>query len=208
MKPNPDPGADCTAYAGEWSRREFLCSGGMAALALTQADASAASAVTSRFLSPFFAFDREVQKFMQARNIPGGALAVVKDGRLVYTRGYGWADREKKVPVKSTSLFRIASISKPFTAVAVLKLIEEKKLRLDALVSGLLDLPSWVPGGKNSDERWKQITARHLLQHTGGWDSDKSFDPMFRPREIAKMFGVPSPPAPRFIIRYMLGKPF
>src|SRR3989475_6707737 len=179
----------------------------MAALALTQADAWAAAPVTNGFHSPFLPFDREIQKFIQARNIPGGALAVVKDGRLVYTRGYGWADRENKVPVKPTSLFRIASISKPFTAVAVLKLIEEKKLRLDAPVWGLLDLPSWVPGGKNSDERWKQITARHLLQHTGGWDRDKSFDPMFRPREIATSFGLPSPPDPRVIIRYVLGKP-
>src|SRR3989442_13390357 len=104
----------------------------MAAVALTQADASAASAVTSRFLSPFFAFDREIQKFMRARNIPGGALAVVKDRRLVYTRGYGWADRENKIPATPTSLFRIASISKPFTAVAVLKIVEMGKLTLNA----------------------------------------------------------------------------
>ncbi|PYI83933.1 MAG: hypothetical protein DME26_14165 [Verrucomicrobia bacterium] len=143
MKPNLNPGAECTANSGTWSRREFLRDGGMAALALTQANTWAASGVTNGFLSPFFAFDREIQKFMQARNIPGGVLAVVKDGRLVYTRGYGWADRENKVPAKPTSLFRIASISKPFTAVAVLKLIEEKKLRLDAPVWDLLDLPSW-----------------------------------------------------------------
>ena len=103
---------------------------------------------------------------MQARNIPGGALAVVKDGRLAYTRGYGWADRENKVPAKPTSLFRIASIAKPFTAVAVLKLVEEQKLKLHARVWDLLNLPSLVPAEKNADERWKQITVCHLLQHT------------------------------------------
>src|ERR1051326_2116374 len=144
---------------------------------------------------------------MEARDIPGGALAVVKDGRLVYTRGYGWADRENKVPVKPASLFRIASISKPFTAVAVLKLIEEQTLKLDALVWDLLDLTSWIPSGKNADQRWRQITVRHLLQHTGGWDRDKSFDPMFRSRQIASAFGLPSPPPARVIIRYMLGQP-
>src|SRR5438128_5059979 len=170
MKPNQTPGAGYGSATAVWSRREFLRRGGMAAFALTQADASAAAPVTSGFLSPFSTFDREIQKFMSARNVPGGALAVVKDGRLTYTRGYGWADRENKVPMKPTSLFRIASISKPFTAVALLKLIEEKKLRFDAPVWGLLDLPSWVPDGKNADERWKQITVRHLLQHTGGWD--------------------------------------
>src|SRR6266566_2419904 len=132
MKPNLNPGADCTAHAGAWSRRAFLRTGGMAALALTRSDAWTAADGTNGFLSPFFAFDREIQKFMRSRNIPGGALAVWKDGRLVYTRGYGWADRENKVPVKPTSLFRIASISKTFTAVAVLKLVETAKLDLKA----------------------------------------------------------------------------
>src|SRR5437660_9542557 len=209
MKPNQTPGAGYGSATAVWSRREFLRRGGMAAFALTQADASAAAPVTNGFLSPFLPFDREMQKFMSARNVPGGALAVVKDGRLVYTRGYGWADRENKVPVKPTSLFRIASISKPFTAVAVMKLLEAGKLRLDARVFDLLALGADVlppPGGK-PDERWKQITVRHLLNHTGGWDRDKSFDPMFRSREIATTFGLPSPPAPRVIIRYMLGKP-
>jgi len=143
---------------------------------------------------------------MSARNIPGGALAVVKDRQLVYTRGYGWADRENKVSVKPASLFRIASISKPFTAVAVLKLVEDGKLSLDARVWDTLGLESWITGGKKADERWKQIAIRHLLHHTGGWDRDKSFDPMFRPREIAKSLGVSSPPGPRDIIRYMLGQ--
>ena len=74
------------------------------------------------------AFDREMDAFMKARGIPGGSLAVVKDRRLVYARGYGLADRERSVAVKADSLFRIASISKPFTAVAVMKLIEDGKL--------------------------------------------------------------------------------
>src|SRR5260221_633773 len=89
MKPNLNPGVACTAHARVWSRREFLRTGGTAALAWTQSDAWAAPAETNGFLSPFFGFDREIQKFMQARNIPGGALSVAKDGRLAYTRGYG-----------------------------------------------------------------------------------------------------------------------
>src|SRR4030095_12203312 len=65
------------------------------------------------------AFDREMEAFMSARHIPGAAVAVVKDRRLVYARGYGWANREEKISVKPDSLFRIASLSKPITAVAV-----------------------------------------------------------------------------------------
>ncbi len=207
MKANLNPRRDDTARTGARSRREFLRVGGMAALALAQADAWGASDATDDVRTPFFAFDREVQRFMQARNIPGGALAVVKDRRLVYTHAYGWADRERKIPTTPGSLFRVASISKPFTAVAVLKLVEERKLSLEAPIWGLLDLPSWVPGGKIADERWRQITVRHVLHHTGGWDRDKSFDPMFRSHQIATSFGLPSPPAPRLIIRYMLGQP-
>jgi N-acyl-D-amino-acid deacylase len=181
----------------------------MAAFALTQADGWAQSGGTGGFLSRFFAFDREIQQFMSARHVPGGALAVVKDRRLVYTRGYGWADRENKIPVKPASLFRIASISKPFTAVALLKLVEDGKLGLEARVWDLLGsgTDAWRPPAEGFDQRWKQITIRHLLQHTGGWDRDRSFDPMFRPREIAKTLGVASPPAPRDVIRYMLGQP-
>src|SRR5207249_3114589 len=123
-------------------RRDFLRAlGAIGLLALTRSDAWTGSMETSDSLSSFISFDREIQKFMQARNIPGAALAVVKVQRLVYARGYGWVDRESKIPVKPASLFRIASITKPFTAVAVLKLHEERKLCLvaravDVLASG------------------------------------------------------------------------
>src|SRR6185437_14730175 len=189
------------------SRRQFLRTAGTLGLLALTGTSPQAEQAGGGFLSEFFSFDREIQKFMAARKVPGGALAVVKDNRLVYTRGYGWADRENKISVKPTSLFRIASISKPFTAVAVLKLIEEGKLGLDARVWDVLGLESWIPDGKKADERWKGIATRHLLPHTGGWDRDKSFDPMFRPREIAKSLGVSSPPGPRDVIRYMLGQP-
>jgi len=206
---NRDAKAHFAMTIGAWSRRGFLRTGGMAALALCRSGAWAQSQKDSGAASAFAAFDGEIQEFMSARKVPGGALAVVKDGRLVYTRGYGWADRENKVPVKPTSLFRIASISKPFTAVAVLKLVEAGKLGLNARVFDLLGLGAGVlpPAGGKLDERWKQITVRHLLNHTGGWDRDKSFDPMFRSRQIAAAFGVPSPPSPSVIIQYMLGKP-
>ncbi len=144
---------------------------------------------------------------MKARGVPGGALAVVKDGRLVYTRSYGWADREKKMPVTPTSLFRIASVSKPITAVAVMKLIEEGRLDLDARAFDIVRFPPVFTKRKKPDPRLKRVTVRQLLQHTGGWDRDRSFDPMFRPIEIAEAVGVPPPAPPEAIIRYMMGQP-
>lgn len=164
-----------------------------------------ARAVPSGPASPLASFDREMEEFIRPRKIPGAALAVVRDRRLVYIRGYGLADRDLRERVWPTSLFRIASISKPVTAAAVLKLVEQGKLRLDAGVLDLLDVEA--DESKPSDERWSKMTLRHLLQHSGGWDRDRSYDPMFRSREIALDLGMKSPAGPREVIRYMLGRP-
>src|SRR5262249_44759855 len=92
-------------------------------------------------------------------------------------------------------------------AAAVLRLVEDQRLALDAKVLDYVKLPAHVQPGHTPDERWKRITIRHLLQHTGGWDREQSFDPMFRPELIAKTVGLPSPARPEAIIRYMLGLP-
>ena len=63
------------------------------------------------------AFDALLIGFLRAKQVPGAALAVVRDSRLVLARGYGWADIEAQEPVRPASLFRIASLSKPITAV-------------------------------------------------------------------------------------------
>jgi len=146
---------------------------------------------------------------MEKRNIPGGALAVVKDGRLVYAQGYGYADTEKRERVRATSLFRIASLSKPITALATLRLIQEKsaKISLDARAFLLLDTQPALEAGQQVDVRLHKITVLHLLQHTAGWDRDKSGDPMFDSTAIAKRVGAPAPASPDTIIRYMMGKP-
>jgi N-acyl-D-amino-acid deacylase len=151
------------------------------------------------------AFDGAVNRFMEARRIPGAALAVIKDRRLVYVRGYGWGDREKKEAARPDSLFRIASITKPFTALAVLKLVAAGRLQMDAPAFPILQLEP-LPG-KTPDTRLGRITVRHLLHHTGGWDRDKSGDPMFMSREIARANGEEPPANQHAIIRYMLGQP-
>ena len=153
------------------------------------------------------AFDGEMDTFMSARQIPGGALAVVKDRRLIYVRGYGWADRERKIPTQPDSLFRIASVSKPITSVAILKLIEEKRLTPETKAFELLNLTPAVASFRDPEPRLRQITIQHLLHHVAGWDRDKSFDPMFRSDEIARATHSPRPAAPENIIRYMLSRP-
>lgn len=151
-------------------------------------------------------FDRIIADLMARWEIPGGAVAVVKDGRLVLARGYGLADIERDEPVQSGSLFRIASISKPITAVAVLKLAQEGRLDLDDKAFQLLEHLQ-APTGATTDSGIYDITIRQLLRHSGGWVRDRSFDPMFIPERAARGVGAPEPATCETIIRFMLGQP-
>lgn len=131
-------------------------------------------------------------------------MAVGRGGQVLYARGFGWADVEAKKPVQPDSVFRLASISKSITGVAVMRAVEQGRLSLDdKLLPHLGELvPAEIP-----DARWRDITLRHLLQHTGGWDRGKSFDAMFRAVPFAKELGADPPAKPEHIIRVMLQKP-
>lgn len=152
-------------------------------------------------------FDKLMTSFVGENKVPGAALAVTCNGKLVYARGFGYSDVTKKEPVQPAALFRIASISKILTGVAVMQLAERGKLQLDDRVMSRMALAPFVVPGAKTDPRWNQITVRQCLQHTGGWDRDKSFDPIGRPWEIAKALGIQPPVTPADIVRYMMGRP-
>ncbi len=149
--------------------------------------------------------DALMSSFMARNAIPGGVLAVSYKGRWVYDRGFGFADVAKKRGTKPSALFRIASVSKPFTAVAVLQLVERGKLELDDKVFDLLN-PEPV-GDVEVDPRFRKVTILHLLQHRGGWNRDTEFDPMFRSHVIAAEVGRKGPAESSDVIRYMAGRP-
>jgi N-acyl-D-amino-acid deacylase len=155
------------------------------------------------------AYDDMMMDFMQKYRPPGAALAVTKDGRLVYARGFGYADAERQEPVRPLSLFRIASVSKPFTATAVFQLMQQGKLRLDDKVFAILKLQPFFERGARLDERIHAITIHHCLQHIAGWDRDKGFDPMgaAAAEQVSHALGVPLPIRPEHIIRYTMGRP-
>ena len=164
-------------------------------------------AATGTAVPELSGFDDWMKAFMTEHSIPGGQLAIVRGGKLVYARGFGWSDREAKEPVQPESLFRIASVSKPITAVAILKLVDQGKLKLDDKVLDHLKYePHFEEGGK-FDERWNQITIQHCLSHTGGWDREKSYDPMFQAIRMAKSLKTDLPILPEHVIRYQLGQP-
>ncbi len=159
--------------------------------------------VTGQDVPELKSYDRLIPAFMEKWGLPGAAVAVVKNGRLVLDRGYGYADVERREPVQPNALFRLASVSKPITAVTILRLVEHGQLDLDAKICDVLSLQ---PRSTEGDERWRQITIRQLLHHTGGWDRDKAFDPMFRPLKAAETVGARPPAAADAVIGYTLGE--
>lgn len=171
--------------------------------------AAGSRTVTSDRDARFASFDTLMAEFMDEHGVPGLSLAVGYRGKVVYTQGYGLADIEAGEPVTEASLFRIASLSKPVTAVAILRLAELGLLQLDDPVLNVLThYEEWIAAHADSfDERWRSVTVRHLLQHRGGWDRDVSFDAMFKPVEFARETGTPPPATPDAVIRAMLKRP-
>jgi N-acyl-D-amino-acid deacylase len=144
-------------------------------------------------------FDEMMLAFLRDNHVSGAALAVAKDGRLVYARGFGHADIRRRIPVQPGMRFRIASISKPITAAMILRLVEMGLLRLSDHVFAFLRIA--LPA--DADPRLSEITIEHLLHHTAGFDREKSFDPMFRPVAIARAESVAPPAQAIDIIHYM-----
>lgn len=122
--------------------------------------------------------DRGIQQLMTAERLPGGVVAVGRAGSAPEVRTYGlarpkWRVRRSGWPVEPDTRFRIASLTKPVVAAAVLALVEERRLDLDARLGRLL--PDLVPDGG----RLREVTVADLLRHSGGWDRATTFDPFF-----------------------------
>lgn len=104
--------------------------------------------------------DSLVKSEMQKQKIPGLSIVVVKDGKVDYIKGYGFANLEHKVPVKLETVFQAGSVGKQFTAFAIMLLVEEGKMNLyDRLTKYFPNAPSG----------WDSVTVKNLLTHTGGF---------------------------------------
>ncbi len=150
--------------------------------------------------------DISMLQWMHKFKVPGAQLSVAKNGKIIYSKGYGISDVEKH-PVTTQNLFRIASVSKVFTAVAIWQLVQNGKLKLDDKAFIVLDnLPG--PPGTAEDPRLKTISVLNLLDHAGGWDTASAGDAqVIYTRTAADMFAEPRPAKPATIVRFMRGKP-
>ena len=130
--------------------------------------------------------DKTIRSFTEKYRVTGLSIAIAKDGEIILAKGYGLANREKKLAVTPAHQFRIASLSKPITAVAVMSLVEQGKISLDDKVFGYKGLLGINIPSNNTHVR--NINVRHLLTHSAApeWTNDKH-DPMFRYHELGKM---------------------
>ena len=106
--------------------------------------------------------DDYIKEQMDARKIPGLQLAIVKENKIVKNTNYGLANIQDAIPVSNKTVFTINSMTKAFTGVAIMQLVEQGKLSLDAGISEYLtELP----------EAWRNLTIRQLMGHTSGLPS-------------------------------------
>lgn len=109
--------------------------------------------------SQYDRLDHLFEQEMAMQNIPGYAIAVIRDGRVVYSRGYGYADLATRRPVNNQTVFGLASLTKTFTALVLLKLVDAGKIDLDA------QLGTYMP---RIQEPYKSVTIRQLASMTAG----------------------------------------
>jgi CubicO group peptidase (beta-lactamase class C family) len=152
-----------------------------------------------------FTIDSVFKEFISGKQIKGASVAVSKNGKLIYAKGFGFANEEDSISVEPRNLFRIASVSKLITAVTIMKLNEEGRIELNDKVFGQNGILNDSMFLHYTDTRTEDITVRDLLIHTGGWNGRKS-DPIFNSLYIARKMKIKPPVGLDDIIRYQLSE--
>ncbi|MDQ1296880.1 MAG: hypothetical protein QG611_859, partial [Bacteroidota bacterium] len=153
----------------------------------------------------FASVEKTITSFMRRWSVAGSSVAISLDGKLSYAQGFGFSDTASGDKTQPYHKFRIASISKLVTAIAVMKLYEERKLSLNDRVFGPDGILNDAYFSNPKDKRVYDITVAHLLSHEGGWTL-RWGDQMFMPVLIAEKMGVRPPADTRTIIRFALDK--
>ena len=146
--------------------------------------------------------ERSIRTWMARNNIRGASLAIMRDERLIYCKGFGWADKEIEREAEAGDIYRIASASKLITAIGIMKLVDEGKLSVDDTVFGEEGILNEFT--EYRDKRVPKITVHHLLNHTSGF-SRSTGDPMFRSVDVMRWMGLHSTLSSDDVIRYQLG---
>ena len=175
--------------------------------------------VTGKDSPSLVGIDEVIKNFMQHDGIRAGVLAIAKDGITKLLHGYTWAERDIGYPItQPNSLFRIASISKPFTCAAIQSLYDDprKLLKPNDKVFPKLEISRPAIEGQEPDRRINDIEVQHLVDNLGGWDRNvqisdpdlqpPGWDPVFAIRSIALRLKLPKQLTKMDFARYMYGQ--
>ena len=125
--------------------------------------------VSGKNRPPIPALDQVMIEFVQKIGCTAGTLAISKNGKVLYERGYGWLNQQRTIPAAPNAYIGIASCEKPITASAVRKLAREGKLDLESPLFATLGIH---PAGSIVDRRVNDITFEDVLEHKAGWGGD------------------------------------
>lgn len=153
----------------------------------------------------FSSFEHTISHFLKHWGVTGASVAIAKDGKLVYAKGFGYANREEQELMQPYHLLRVASVSKLITATAVMKLVEAERLSLDSKVFGEEGILCDKTQYGYIDSRVEQITIKQLLNHSAGWTS-RWGDHLFMHESIARQQGTELPVKRSDIIQFALAK--
>ncbi|MDQ3797875.1 MAG: serine hydrolase [Acidobacteriota bacterium] len=168
--------------------------------------------------------DTQMQTFLNNYQIPGATFAITKNGKLIYMRAFGAANQAGTEATQPYHMFRIASISKPITSIAIMKLIENGQLSLNDKVfgpGGILNADPYFANANITDTRVYNITIQNLLEHSAGWNRDLPMspnplppypwgyghsDPIAFPLHVTQTLGEANPVTRRAMIKFSIQK--
>jgi CubicO group peptidase (beta-lactamase class C family) len=153
----------------------------------------------------FAKFDQMVKGFLSSNGVKGASVAIARDGKLLYAKGYGYANVEDKVETEPYHIFRIASASKLITAVAVMRLVDKGMLSLESKVFGPEGVLTDSLYTSYLDSRIEEITVKQLLNHSAGWTT-RYGDQLFMHESIARQLGKELPITKDDIITFAFSK--
>lgn len=168
--------------------------------------------------------DNLINNFLTTYGIPAATVAMAKDGRIVYMRAFGNSNIANTIPTQPYNLFRIASLSKPITSIACMKLMQHGRLAMNAKAfgtGGILQNHPVLSAANITDTRIYDITVQQLLEHAAGWNRDincnpspttpypyyfAGCDPIAFPLRVTMLTGTPNPVTEEALLTFMLEK--
>lgn len=136
--------------------------------------------------------DKKILNYMKKWDIRGASLAIMRNDSLVYAKGYGWADKEEEIAMEPGHIMRVASVSKLITAVGIMVLEDQGKLKITDKIfgeDGILNEPFFTELTK-CDKRYRNMTVEHVLRHRGGFIRD----PLFSSIDVQHQLRLDHPP--------------